>query len=50
VRELRRELKKLEDDLLDCQNQKAEVLKEVDRLKRVIADKEVTIDKLLNGN
>lgn len=50
VRELRREIKRLEDELLDCKNQKAEANKEIDRLKKLIAQRDASIDGLLNGN
>jgi hypothetical protein len=49
VRELRREIKKLEDEVLDQRNQKAQVEKQGTVLRNIIKEKDAALDKLLGG-
>ena len=50
VRELRREIKKLEDALMEQKNEKAEQQRQMEALKKVIAEKETIIDRMANDN
>jgi hypothetical protein len=49
IRDLRRELKKLEDDLIDERNQKIELAKNNETLRMIIKEKELALEKSL-GN
>ena len=49
VRDLRREIKKLEDDCMEQRNENVELKGTVDTLKMVVKEKEIQIDKLMNN-
>ena len=49
VRELRREIKLKEDEILDWQNQKIKSDKQNEVLRNIIKEKDIALDKLLGG-
>ena len=49
VRELRREMKRLEDEILSQRTEKAGILSQNEKLRDIIKEKDTVIDKMLNG-
>jgi hypothetical protein len=49
VRDLRREIKRLQDELLESQNSNIDLRKQVENLKFVSKEKDIAIDKERNG-